>query len=236
MLQEKENAAKAALDFVESEMVLGLGSGSTAELFIEALGVRIAAGLKVRGIPTSETTRLCAQAHGVPLIEANQVREINLAIDGADEVDEQFQLIKGGGGCLLREKMIAQVAQKRIIVVDQSKLVSTLGQCPLPVEMDPFAVALTAERVYGTLKQMQCDIDHAALRQDRTGKTSFVTDGGHYILDCHCRKIPDPVKTAKALNQIAGVIENGLFINMADIVIVGQDRQVQIMEIDRGRK
>jgi len=233
MSQAKENAALAALDFVEDGMTLGLGSGSTAEIFIELLGERVAGGLKVQGIPTSEATAACARENGVPLVEADKVSGIHVTIDGADEVDPMLNLIKGGGACLLREKIIAHASDRMIVIADNSKLVETLGAFALPIEVDPFAMALTAEQIYMALKQSGCENGQTMLRENKDGTGPLITDGGHYILDCKCEKIPNPVDTAHLLSQIPGVMEHGLFIDLADVVIVGESDHARVMELTR---
>ena len=190
MSQAKENAALAALDFVEDGMTLGLGSGSTAEIFIEKLGERVAGGLKVQGIPTSQATAECARENGVPLIDIDRVSRIHLTIDGADEVDPVFTLIKGGGACLLREKIVANASERMIVIVDESKMVDQLGKFPLPVEVDPFGVALTAEKIYEALQQSGCQNGQTVLRQNADGTGPLITDGGHYI--CLLYTSPSP--------------------------------------------
>jgi ribose 5-phosphate isomerase A len=229
----KENAAMAALDFVEDGMVLGLGSGSTAEIFIEALGERVAGGLKVSGVPTSKRTAECAIEAGVPLVEPDKVDRINLTVDGADEVDPGFNLIKGGGACLLREKIIAQASDRMIVIVDTLKMVEMLGRFPLPIEVEPFGMALTAEQVFEALKTTGCEEAQTVLRQMKNGSGPLVTDGGNYILDSRCRKIPNPADTALALSQIPGVMEHGLFIDLADVVIVGEADHARVIELSR---
>lgn len=229
----KENAAMAALDFVEDGMVLGLGSGSTAEIFIDALGERVAGGLKVSGVPTSKRTAECAIEAGVPLVEPDKVDRINLTIDGADEVDPSFNLIKGGGACLLREKIIAQASDRMIVIVDTLKMVDMLGRFPLPIEVDPFAMALTAEQVFEALKTTGCEEAQTVLRQMKNGSGPLVTDGGNYILDSRCRKIPNPADTALALSQIPGVMEHGLFIDLADVVVIGEADHARVIELSR---
>lgn len=229
----KENAALAAIDFVENGMILGLGSGSTAEIFIDALGEKIAGGLKVAGVPTSRRTAECAIEAGVPLIEPDKVDRINLTIDGADEVDPGFNLIKGGGACLLREKIIAQASDRMIVIVDGTKMVDTLGRFPLPIEVDPFGMALTAEQVFDALKSTGCEQAQTVLRQLRDGSGPLITDGGNYILDSKCRKIPNPADTALALSQIPGVMEHGLFIDLADVIIVGEADHARVIELSR---
>jgi len=233
MSKAKENAALAALDLVESGMTLGLGSGSTAEIFIEYLGDKVKAGLDVRGIPTSKASEDCANEYGVPLIDPDKVEVIHLTVDGADEVDESFQLIKGGGACLLREKIIADSSEQMAVIVDNSKLVEKLGTYPLPVEVDPFAVGLTAERIYTALRQAGCEDIETTLRRDKRGKKTLITDGGHYIIDCACKIIPDPRLTASLLASIPGVMEHGLFIDLADTLIVGEEDHAKVMEIVR---
>ena len=227
----KQNAAHAALEYVESGMVLGLGSGSTAEIFIERLGERVAGGLRVTGIPTSQATAACAREHGVELVDPNHVQRIDLTIDGADEVDGHFNLIKGGGACLLREKIIASNSARMVCIVDDRKMVETLGAFDLPVEVDPFAMGLTANQVFEALKASGVESPTITVRE--AGGKPLVTDGGHHILDCACSAIPDARATAKALAAIAGVMEHGLFIDVADVVIVGEADHARVMEIAR---
>ena len=233
MSQAKENAASAALEYVKDGMTLGLGSGSTAEIFIEMLGEKVAGGLKVQGIPTSDATAACARENGVPLIEADRVSRIHLTIDGADEVDPVFNLIKGGGACLLREKIIANASDKMVVIVDGSKMVDTLGAFALPVEVDPFGMAVTAEQIYQALKSSGCQNAQTTLRQNKDGTGPLITDGGHYILDCKCEVIPSPVDTALKLSQIPGVMEHGLFIDIADVIVVGETDHAKVMELAR---
>jgi ribose 5-phosphate isomerase A len=233
MSKAKENAALAALDMVESGMTLGLGSGSTAEIFIEYLGDKVKEGLDVRGIPTSKASEDCAKEFGVPLIDPDKVETIQLTIDGADEVDENFQLIKGGGACLLREKIIADASEHMAVIIDPSKMVEKLGAFALPVEVDPFAVGLTAERIYTALRQAGCDEIDTTIRMAKQGKKPLVTDGGHYIIDCACRVISDPRLTASLLASIPGVMEHGLFVDLADTLIIGEDDHAKVMEIVR---
>jgi len=233
MSEAKENAALAALDFVEDGMTLGLGSGSTAEIFLEKLGERVAGGLKVQGVPTSEGTAACAQENGVPLVDIDRVSKIHLTIDGADEVDPMFSLIKGGGACLLREKIVAHASERMIVIIDNSKLVDKLGKFPLPVEVDPFGVALTAEQIYAALRASGCENGQTVLRQNKEGTGPLITDGGHYIVDCKCELIPDPAETAHLLERIPGVMEHGLFIDLSSIVIVGEEDHARVMELKR---
>ncbi|WP_298912839.1 ribose-5-phosphate isomerase RpiA [uncultured Algimonas sp.] len=229
----KENAALAALDFVSDGMVLGLGSGSTAEIFLEKLGDRIAGGLKVSGVQTSERTRQVALEAGIPLLDPDRVEHIDVTVDGADEVDEAFHLIKGGGACLLREKIVAQASAKMIVIVDDRKLVHTLGAFQLPVEVDPFCLGVTARQVYDALLASGCRDGLTTLRQKGAGEGPLVTDGGNYILDCQCQEIPDPAKTADALARIPGVMESGLFVDLADVIVVGEVDHAKVLEIKR---
>ena len=233
MSQAKENAASAALEYVQDGMTLGLGSGSTAEIFIEMLGAKVAGGMKVQGIPTSKATAACARENGVPLIEADRVSRIHLTIDGADEVDPAFNLIKGGGACLLREKIIAHASDKMVVIVDGSKMVDTLGAFALPVEVDPFGMAVTAEQIYDALKSSGCKNAQTTLRQNKDGSGPLITDGGHYILDCKCEVIPSPADTALKLSQIPGVMEHGLFIDIAEVIVIGESDHAKVMELAR---
>ena len=233
MSQAKENAASAALEYVKDGMTLGLGSGSTAEIFIEMLGAKVAGGMKVQGIPTSKATAACARENGVPLIEADRVSRIHLTIDGADEVDPAFNLIKGGGACLLREKIIAHASDKMVVIVDGSKMVETLGAFALPVEVDPFGMAVTAEQIYDALKSSGCKNAQTTLRQNKDGSGPLITDGGHYILDCKCEVIPSPADTALKLSQIPGVMEHGLFIDIAEVIVIGESDHAKVMELAR---
>ena len=227
----KQNAAYAALEYVEDGMTLGLGSGSTAEIFIELLGEKVAGGLKVQGIPTSEATERCAHENGVPLIEPNHVTKLDLCIDGADEVDPMFNLIKGGGACLLREKIIASNSARFVCIVDERKMVDTLGAFSLPVEVDPFAMGLTANQIFAALKATGVDAPTQTVRE-KDGRP-LITDGGHHIIDCSCGAIPEPANTATALAAIPGVMEHGLFIDLADVIIVGEADHARVMELRR---
>jgi ribose 5-phosphate isomerase A len=229
----KKNAAIAALEMVEDGMVLGLGSGSTAEIFIDLLGTQVRQGLKISGVPTSAGTAACAKEHGVPLVDPDKVERIHLTIDGADEIDENFQMIKGGGACLLREKIIADTSEHMAVIVDASKMVKNLGAFPLPVEVDPFAMGLTVERIYTAMKQAGIENVETTLRSVKGGKKPLVTDGGNYIIDCACQEITDPMLLSGLLNSIPGVMEHGLFINLADTIIIGEKDMAKVMEIVR---
>ncbi len=226
----KEAAARAALEYVEDGMILGLGSGSTAEAFIHLLGEKLAeTGWRVSGVPTSETTRAIAIGAGVPLKPVEQATRIDLAVDGADEVDADFSLIKGGGGMLLREKIIANAADHFLVIIDQSKVVDRLGAFPLPVEVEPFGFTITAKAIFDILRETGCGGNEVSLRSDAQGRP-FMTDGGHYVLDCAAASIPEPDATDAALQAIPGVIETGLFIDMARTVIIGAPDEAEILE------
>lgn len=218
----KLNAAEAALDFVKDGMIVGLGTGSTAAHFVRLLGERVRQGLRVKGVPTSEATRHLAEQVGIPVLEISQVTSIDVDIDGADEVDPAFRLIKGGGGALLREKIVAAASKSMVVIADQGKWVETLGAFPLPVEVSRFGFHLTLERVRAALRGTKCLGDEVSLRTSGKANEPVVTDGGNYVLDAHAKAIPSPEDLGAALKEIAGVVEHGLFLNLARTVILGQ--------------
>ena len=215
---EKQEVARAGLGFIESGQVVGLGSGSTAAYFIQFLGERVRAGLRIRGIPTSIRAQQLAERHGIPLTSLDQVGNIDVDIDGADEFDAQLRLIKGGGGALLREKIVASASQKFVVLTDSSKQVSVLGKFPLPIEVIPFAETLLTQRISALGSTV-------SLRRAKDG-SPYKTDEGHHILDCHFGTIPDPDALARALSAMPGVVEHGLFINMANVVLLAKDNQI----------
>jgi ribose 5-phosphate isomerase A len=221
--QEKEAAARASLRFIQAGQVVGLGSGSTATHFIKLLGEEVRKGLRIRGIPTSVHSRELAQSLGIPLTTLDECQEIAVTVDGADEVDPQLRLIKGGGGALLREKIVASATRQEIIVVDASKQVAKLGKFPLPVEVIRFAQALVAKRITALGARVE-------LRTLPNGEP-FVTDENNHILDCHFGEIDDPDRLARQLSDMPGVVEHGLFIGMASIVLVA--RGSEIVELRR---
>jgi len=227
--KEKENAALAAMEFVEDGMTIGLGTGSTAKFFVEHLAEEVADGLVVRCIETSEQTRRLASSLGVPLIPFEQVERIHLTVDGADEVDEQGQLIKGGGAALLREKIIANASDHMVVIADPSKQVERLGKFPLPVEVTPFGYTITAKLVYDVLAASGIDRPRVELRTLSNGEL-VVTDGGNHILDCHCGRIPDAEALAARLSNVPGVVEHGLFIGLARTVIIGNENGATVFE------
>jgi len=184
-------------------------------------------------VPTSARTAEVAQENGVPLADANMIDRINLTIDGADEVDPAFNLIKGGGACLLREKIIANASDRMVVIVDPSKMVDMLGAFALPIEVDPFGLPMTANQIYDALIQSGCKAAQTTLRQKKDGSGPLITDGGHYILDSRCQEIPKPAETARILASIPGVMEHGLFIDLADVIVIGEADHAKVMELSR---
>ncbi len=221
---QKRRAAARALDFVESGMAIGLGTGSTAAHFVKALGAATAHGLDVVCVPTSKATHELAASLDIPLTSLEEAPELDLTVDGADEFDPGLNLIKGGGGALLREKIVAAASRRMIVIADQSKQVQTLGAFPLPVEVVPFGAKATAAAIEDAARGAGLDVE-AKLRMGARGET-FKTDGGHLIYDCAFGAIPDPAQLATALNQIPGVVEHGLFIKLCSLVLTGTDDAV----------
>jgi ribose 5-phosphate isomerase A len=226
---EKETAARASLRFVRDGNIVGLGTGSTAAHAVRLLGERVREGLKIRGIPTSVQTKELAASVGIPLTTLDEfqqieLRPINVTIDGADEFDPQLNLIKGGGGALLREKIIASASRQLVIITDSSKQVAVLGKFPLPVEVIPFAQSLIAKRIEALGATVK-------LRQNALGKP-FISDEGHHILDCSFGQIPDPPALARTLSDMPGVVEHGLFIGLATAVLMAKGEKVT--EFQRG--
>ena len=226
----KINAAAAALDFVKHGMVIGLGTGSTAGHFVRLLGERVRQGLRVAGVSTSEATRALAEQAGVPLVDIARVAGLDLDVDGADEIDPRFRLIKGGGGALLREKIVAEASARMIVIADASKAVAMLGAFALPVEVVAFGVSHTARRVAEALRAAGCGGDEVVLRRNASG-AAFITDSGNFIHDAHALAIPDPEELARRLKQIAGVVEHGLFLGLARTLILGREKGVEVREL-----
>lgn len=221
----KKAAALKALDFVRDGMVVGLGTGSTAKHLVIALGERVRAGMKLRAVPTSLETAELARQVGIPLIDTANRWEIDVAIDGADQVDPNFNLIKGGGGALLKEKIVAASAKQFIVMVDQTKQVPVLGgSFPLPIEIIPFGWGSTAREIEALTR------GRVVLRE-RNG-APFKTEAGHLILDVHLDRIDQPAELETALNLIPGVVETGLFVNRTHILIVGTATGVQILHVE----
>jgi len=220
---EKEAAARASLQFVKEGQVVGLGSGSTATHFIKLLGEKVRKGLRVRGIPTSVRSRELAESLGIPLTTLDECQEIAVTVDGADEVDPQLRLIKGGGGALLREKIVASATRQMVVVADATKQVQRLGKFPLPVEVIRFAQALVAKRISALGAEVEL--------RTRTDGRPYVSDENNHILDCRFGEIRDPDQLARQLSDMPGVVEHGLFIGMASVVLFA--RGDQIVELRR---
>src|SRR5882672_6186559 len=210
--QEKEAAARASLRFVKDGQIVGLGTGSTAAYFIQLLGEQVKKGLRIRGIPSSDRSREQAANLGIPLTTLDECQQIDVTVDGADEVDPQLRLIKGGGGALLREKIVASATKQLVIVADATKRVPVLGKFPLPVEVIKFAQALITKKIEALGAQVE-------LRRGAEGKP-YLTDENNYILDCRFGQIPDADGLARRLSDMPGVVEHGLFIGMASVVLV----------------
>ncbi|MGB7643217.1 MAG: ribose-5-phosphate isomerase RpiA [Terriglobales bacterium] len=216
---EKELAGRAAAKLVNDGDIVGLGTGSTAYFAVIALGERVKAGLKIIGIPTSIATAELARKVGIPLTTLDQHPAIDIDIDGADEVDPHLNLIKGGGGALLREKVIAAASKKFIVVADSAKIVSVLGKFPLPVEIIAFARAVVEPKIAG--------LGASIKMRTRPDGSPYLTDNGNPSLDCSFGKIEDPPALSRALNNIPGVVEHGLFIGLASKALVGKENSVE---------
>jgi len=223
----KHQAAERAMDWVRPAMKLGLGTGSTARAFVDLLGAAVAGGLDVIGVPTSEATRRQAEGLGIRLTTLDDCPELDLTIDGADEIDSELRLIKGGGGALLREKIVAASSRQMLVIVDSSKKVDRLGAFPLPVEVVPFGLASTHRRLTQTCAALGLT-GSIALR--RKANDAFVTDGGHYILDCAFGAITDPVALAEALGALPGIVEHGLFLGLASAAVVAGPEGVRTLK------
>jgi len=222
----KKNAALEAAQYVKRDMTLGLGTGSTAKYFVEALAPLIAKGWNLKGVPTSEETKKQAQEIGLDIIEPDETTIIDLAVDGTDEADPNLNLIKGGGGAHLREKIVARAAHQFIVIADKSKRVVKLGAFPLPIEVEPFGWAITVGHIRRTLEDL--GYASAPLNLRAVDGALVHSDGGHLLLDCALTHIDDPHALDKALSTIPGVIETGLFCGVADMVIYGDEDEVTI--------
>jgi ribose 5-phosphate isomerase A len=224
----KKNAGFYAVNFVKQGMTIGLGSGTTVYWFIQELGKRIKQGLTITVIPTSVKTEQLAKEAGIGISDLNTVDSLPLTIDGADEIDPQGQLIKGGGGALLQEKIVAAASKELIIIADSSKLVQQLGKFPLPVEVIPFGYKQVQQQIInsGLCKKIKL--------REKNGEF-FITDHNHYILDCEFEKIVDAPALNTALHSIPGVVETGLFINMANKAIIGfEDGRIELIKFGEG--
>ncbi|HXY57577.1 MAG TPA: ribose-5-phosphate isomerase RpiA [Methylocystis sp.] len=223
----KRAAAAAALVLVPPGARLGLGTGSTAAHFVDLLGEKVRGGFDTLCVPTSEQTRRQAQSLGLKLSTLDETPQLDVVVDGADEFDDALRLIKGGGGALLREKIVAAAARRMIVITDASKHVATLGAFPLPVEIDPFGALATRRHVKDAARDL--GLSGTITRRARADGAPFVTDGGHWILDCAFGALPRPEDFARSLEQIPGVVEHGLFIGMASLVIVAREGGVELI-------
>ncbi|MDQ6422792.1 ribose-5-phosphate isomerase RpiA [Paenibacillus sp. LHD-117] len=225
-MDAKRAAAERAVEWLEDGMTVGLGTGSTVYHFIQAVGRKVADGLTIKAVATSVRSEQLARQLGIPMISFSDVEDIDVTIDGADEVDPEWNLIKGGGGALLREKIVADASKRLIVIIDESKLVRHLGQFPLPVEVVPFAFELTQRK----LRQLGCEL---RMRMAADAQP-YRTDNGNFTMDCEFGPIEQPGLLADALHRIPGVVEHGLFIGMAAQVIVGRsDGTVDVLDRPR---
>ena len=225
---QKRAAAARAIAFVRPGMRLGLGTGSTAKHFIDLLGERVRVGLDVVAVPTSEATRAQAERLGIALTTLDEAPELDLTVDGADEIAPDLTLIKGGGGALLREKVVASASAKMIVIADESKWVPVLGRFPLPIEIVPFGATATRRAVEAAAAEAGCP-GPAILRLGQNGH-AFVTDGGHWLLDAQFQRIADPPALAARLSAVPGVVEHGLFIGLARTAILAGPDGVRLIE------
>jgi ribose 5-phosphate isomerase A len=224
---EKQIAGEKATDYIKDGMVVGLGTGSTVYYTIKRLGYLVKKGLKIQAVSTSSATTKLAKSLGIPLVSANDISQIDVTIDGADEIDPRFYAIKGGGGALLYEKIVASISKKVVCVVDSNKLVEQLGRFPLPVEVVPFAYK-------HVLKKLAKNGIEATLRLTEE-KKPYLTDEENMILDLHLRQIQSPPQLAGWLNQIPGIVEHGLFIDLINEVMVGEKNLCKILKRKQDR-
>lgn len=218
---ERKNAAAEAVKHIKDGDIVGLGTGSTAKYAIEQIGGLVQQGLKIKGVPTSEKSSVLATQLGIELIDINDVDAIDVTIDGADEFTSSRELIKGGGGALFREKIVASLSRKEIIIADSGKYVNKLGKFKVPVEVVPLAFSYVQKELVkhggqGILREME--------------HVPFITDNGNYIIDADFGLIADPAELSRTLNQIDGILAHGLFINLATIVIMGDGTSVQVFK------
>ncbi|MDD9855977.1 MAG: ribose-5-phosphate isomerase RpiA [Gammaproteobacteria bacterium] len=218
--EAKKCAARRALDeFVVDGMKLGLGSGTTSHFFVRALGAKVRDGLNITAAATSSATTAVARQVGIAVTDLNDIGELDLTVDGPDEIDRRFRMLKGGGACLLWEKIVAAASRKMITICDESKIVESLGKFPLPVEVVRFGWQHTRHAIGRKLDEH--GIEACGIQIRKAGGAPVVTDSCHFILDCRCGKIPDPEKLEAELNTIPGVVENGLFTRQSDGMVVG---------------
>ena len=221
MISEKQHAAEAAVEYVKDGMIVGLGTGSTTEFAVKKLGERVRDGLAIRGIPTSDVTKVQAEEEGIPLIDFSETMYIDLTIDGADEIDVNLNMIKGGGAALLREKIVASASKEEIIIVSHEKFVKQLGSFPLPVEVIPFGWQI----IFNQLETLGGSPD-LRLKQGQP----LLTDQGNYIIDCRFRQIIDAAQLEQRLNMIPGVVENGLFTGLCTRMIMAEGEKIVVKE------
>jgi ribose 5-phosphate isomerase A len=224
----KRQAAARALEEVRDGMRLGLGTGSTARHFVDLLGEKVRAGLRVVGVPTSEATRIQAEGCGIALTTLDEIDRLDLTVDGADEIDHSLNLIKGGGGALLREKIVAAASDRMVVIADDTKWVDMLGKFPLPVEVIPFGLAATRRSIAKAFGQGGVS-GEMVLRKRADGHV-FVTDGGHWIIDAHLGRIQDAPRLAGLLSAIPGVVEHGLFTNLASVAVLAGGQGIRVIE------
>jgi len=221
MISEKQHAAEVAVEYVKDGMIVGLGTGSTTEFAVKKLGERVRDGLAIRGIPTSDVTKVQAEEEGIPLIDFSETMYIDLTIDGADEIDINLNMIKGGGAALLREKIVASASKEEIIIVSHEKFVKQLGSFPLPVEVIPFGWQV----IFNQLETLGGSPD-LRLKQGQP----LLTDQGNYIIDCRFRQILDAAQLEQRLNMIPGVVENGLFTGLCTRMIMAEGEKIVVKE------
>ena len=226
----KQQAAERALAYLENNMLVGLGTGSTAARFVDLVGQRVQAGLKITCVPTSEATRAQAERLGIALTTLDDVPFLDLTVDGADELDSHLRLIKGGGGALLREKIVAMASERMIVIADASKRVGVLGKHPLPVEAVRFGLAATRSFIGAVAADAGCS-GEITLRLAKDGKP-FLTDSGNVVFDCAFARIDNPEALDAALKGVPGVVENGLFLGIADVAIIAGPDGVAVIERD----
>ncbi len=224
MISEKQLAAEAAVEYVKDGMIVGLGTGSTTEFAVKKLGEKVRNGLAIKGIPTSVVTKKLAEEEAIPLIDFSETMYIDITIDGADEIDKDLNMIKGGGAALLREKIVASASREEIIIVSSEKFVNQLGSFPLPVEVIPFGWQV----IFNQLEKMGGSPD-LRLNQGQP----LLTDQGNYILDCRFRQIIDAVQLEQRLNMIPGVVENGLFTALCSRMIMADGEKIVVKELGK---
>ena len=225
MISEKQRSAEAAVEYVKDGMIVGLGTGSTTEFAVKKLGEKVRDGLAIRGIPTSDITKKQAEEEGIPLIDFSETMYIDLTIDGADEIDADLNMIKGGGAALLREKIVASASREEIIIVSSEKFVHQLGSFPLPVEVIPFGWQV----IFNKLETLGGSPD-LRLNQGQPLRT----DQGNYIIDCRFSQIIDAVQLEQHLNMIPGVVENGLFTGLCSRMIMADGDKIVLKEHGKG--